>query len=126
MATVTLESRAGALLADLAGPDATFRPHQLEAVRDLVEDRARVLCVQRTGWGKSAVYFIATALLRERGAGPASSRRNSAARSSMAAAVVVVTATTVGHRPVPTAEPAHMVQFRGRDGTCLRLSPAVP
>jgi ATP-dependent DNA helicase RecQ len=71
MATVTLESRAGALLADLAGPDATFRPHQLEAVRDLVEDRARVLCVQRTGWGKSAVYFIATALLRERGAGPA-------------------------------------------------------
>ena len=71
MATVTLESRAGALLADLAGPDAAFRPHQLEAIRDLVEDRARVLCVQRTGWGKSAVYFIATALLRERGAGPA-------------------------------------------------------
>ena len=32
---------------------------------------ARVLCVQRTGWGKSAVYFLATALLRERGAGPA-------------------------------------------------------
>ena len=71
MATVTLETRAAALLADLAGPDATFRPHQLEAIRDLVEDRARVLCVQRTGWGKSAVYFIATALLRERGAGPA-------------------------------------------------------
>ena len=70
MATVTLEDRAAALLADLAGPDATFRPHQLEAMRDLVEDRARVLCVQRTGWGKSAVYFIATALLRERGAGP--------------------------------------------------------
>ena len=66
-----LDPRAQDLLADLAGPDATFRPHQLEAVRDLVEDRARVLCVQRTGWGKSAVYFIATALLRERGAGPA-------------------------------------------------------
>ena len=29
-----------------------------------------MLCVQRTGWGKSAVYFVATALLRERGAGP--------------------------------------------------------
>src|SRR4051812_47988708 len=57
--------------ARLAGPGAQFREHQLEAVRDLVEDRARVLCVQRTGWGKSAVYFIATALLRERGAGPA-------------------------------------------------------
>ncbi len=47
-----------------------FRPDQLEAIRDVVEDRARVLCVQRTGWGKSAVYFVATALLRETGAGP--------------------------------------------------------
>jgi len=36
-----------------------------------VDERARVLCVQRTGWGKSAVYFVATALLREQGAGPA-------------------------------------------------------
>ena len=70
MNTLTLEDRASALLAELAGPDAGFRPHQLEAVRDLVEDRARVLCVQRTGWGKSAVYFVATALLREAGAGP--------------------------------------------------------
>jgi len=70
MDTLTLEDRAAALLAELAGPGADFRPHQLEAVRDLVEDRARVLCVQRTGWGKSAVYFLATALLRERGAGP--------------------------------------------------------
>src|SRR5690242_5547819 len=50
--------------------DAAFREHQREAIADLVEDRARVLCVQRTGWGKSAVYFVATALLRERGAGP--------------------------------------------------------
>ena len=51
-------------------PAADFRPDQLEAIRDLVEDRSRVLCVQRTGWGKSAVYFVATALLREAGAGP--------------------------------------------------------
>ena len=58
------------LLERLAGPGARFREHQREAVTDLVEDRARVLCVQRTGWGKSAVYFIATALLREQGAGP--------------------------------------------------------
>ena len=43
----------------------------LEAIDDVVADRARVLCVQRTGWGKSAVYFVATALLREAGAGPA-------------------------------------------------------
>ncbi|HEX2162026.1 MAG TPA: RecQ family ATP-dependent DNA helicase [Thermoleophilaceae bacterium] len=51
-------------------PAAEFRDDQLEAIRDVVEDRARVLCVQRTGWGKSAVYFVATALLREAGAGP--------------------------------------------------------
>ena len=49
---------------------AQFRPGQLEAIRDVVEDHAHVLCVQRTGWGKSAVYFVATALLREAGAGP--------------------------------------------------------
>ena len=66
-----VDERAAVLLRELAGPDARFREHQLEAVRDLVADRARVLCVQRTGWGKSAVYFLATALLREQGAGPA-------------------------------------------------------
>lgn len=65
-----IDAAALAHLRALAGPEAEFRPDQLEAVRDLVEDRARVLCVQRTGWGKSAVYFVATALLRERGAGP--------------------------------------------------------
>src|SRR4051794_41149721 len=57
-------------LRKLAGPDAEPRPHQLEAVLDLAGDRARVLCVQRTGWGKSAVYFVATSLLRAQGAGP--------------------------------------------------------
>ena len=51
-------------------PGSSFRDGQLEAIADVVVDRARVLCVQRTGWGKSAVYFIATALLREAGAGP--------------------------------------------------------
>src|ERR1700709_1659 len=69
----TLTDRAPELLHELAGPDARFREHQLEAIADLVEDRARGLCVQRTGWGKSAVYFIATALLRSdptRPAGP--------------------------------------------------------
>ena len=70
-ATTDLETRATALLHALAGPEARFREHQLEAIADLVEDRARVLCVQRTGWGKSAVYFIATALLRSDRARPA-------------------------------------------------------
>src|ERR1700712_2910928 len=65
-----LETEALTLLRELAGPDATFREHQLEAVVDLVDGRRRVLCVQRTGWGKSAVYFLATALLRRQGAGP--------------------------------------------------------
>src|SRR5688572_11559767 len=51
-------------------PDADFRDGQLEAIEQIVERRGRVLCVQRTGWGKSAVYFVATAMLREAGAGP--------------------------------------------------------
>ena len=68
--STAIDSRAEQHLHALAGPQAEFREHQLDAVRDLVEDRARVLCVQRTGWGKSAVYFVATALLREAGAGP--------------------------------------------------------
>jgi ATP-dependent DNA helicase RecQ len=66
----TLEAEALELLRELAGRDATFRDGQLEAIRDLVAERRRVLCVQRTGWGKSAVYFVATALLRRQGAGP--------------------------------------------------------
>src|SRR3954447_6825322 len=54
----------------LAGPDARLREDQWSAISALVEDRRRALVVQRTGWGKSAVYFVATALLRARGAGP--------------------------------------------------------
>lgn len=54
----------------LAGPEARLRDDQWTAVRALVTDRVRALVVQRTGWGKSAVYFTATALLRARGAGP--------------------------------------------------------
>ncbi|MEU5847800.1 RecQ family ATP-dependent DNA helicase [Saccharopolyspora shandongensis] len=54
----------------LAGPDAALREDQWSAIRALVLERRRALVVQRTGWGKSAVYFIATALLRELGEGP--------------------------------------------------------
>ncbi len=50
---------------------ATFREGQDEAIRRVVEGRRRLLVVQRTGWGKSFVYFIATKLLREADAGPA-------------------------------------------------------
>jgi ATP-dependent DNA helicase RecQ len=52
-------------------PDSVFREHQEDAVRHVVEGRGRLLVVQKTGWGKSFVYFIATKLLREAGAGPA-------------------------------------------------------
>ncbi|HEX2865181.1 MAG TPA: RecQ family ATP-dependent DNA helicase, partial [Deinococcales bacterium] len=52
-------------------PDATFREGQIEAIRHVVEGRGRLLVVQKTGWGKSFVYFIATKLLREAGLGPA-------------------------------------------------------
>lgn len=52
-------------------PDASFRDGQEEAIRHIVEGRGRLLVVQKTGWGKSFVYFIATKLLRESGAGPA-------------------------------------------------------
>ena len=50
--------------------DATLREDQWTAIEALAVDRRRALVVQRTGWGKSAVYFVATALLRARGAGP--------------------------------------------------------
>ncbi|MBL6925544.1 MAG: ATP-dependent DNA helicase RecQ [Acidimicrobiia bacterium] len=51
-------------------PTSDFRDQQLEVIHRLVEQRQRVLLVQRTGWGKSAVYFIATRMLRDRGGGP--------------------------------------------------------
>ena len=52
-------------------PDAQFREDQSEAIRHVVEGRGRLLVIQKTGWGKSFVYFIATRLLRDSGAGPA-------------------------------------------------------
>ncbi|GAA5518721.1 ATP-dependent RNA helicase RhlE [Demequina sediminis] len=59
-----------ALRALVGRGDARLRDDQWTAISALVERRARALVVQRTGWGKSAVYFVATALLRARGAGP--------------------------------------------------------
>ncbi|WP_027931657.1 RecQ family ATP-dependent DNA helicase [Amycolatopsis thermoflava] len=65
-----LRERAETLLRALAGDGATLRDDQWTAIEALVAHHRRALVVQRTGWGKSAVYFLATALLRERGAGP--------------------------------------------------------
>ncbi|MFD4997097.1 RecQ family ATP-dependent DNA helicase [Streptomyces buecherae] len=57
------------LVGDTTGT-ARLREDQWRAIEALVADHRRALVVQRTGWGKSAVYFVATALLRERGSGP--------------------------------------------------------
>jgi len=65
-------SRALQLLRLASGiASASFREGQQEAIRHIVEGRSRLLVVQKTGWGKSLVYFIATMLLREAGHGPA-------------------------------------------------------
>ncbi len=58
------------VIAAMAGPDATPRDDQRAAVKALVADRSRVLVVQATGWGKSAVYWAATSALRADGSGP--------------------------------------------------------
>ncbi|MCY3873204.1 MAG: RecQ family ATP-dependent DNA helicase [Rhodobacteraceae bacterium] len=47
-----------------------FRPGQWEAIHALVNRQERRLVVERTGWGKSSVYFVATRILRDRGRGP--------------------------------------------------------
>ncbi|GAA3274419.1 RecQ family ATP-dependent DNA helicase [Paenarthrobacter aurescens] len=60
-----------ACLRELVGhPEAQFHDGQFEAIEALVDAGRRTLVVQRTGWGKSAVYFVASLLLRRRGAGP--------------------------------------------------------
>jgi ATP-dependent DNA helicase RecQ len=67
---MSLADRAQKLLTTLAGPGAVLRDDQLAAIRALVAEGRRVVVVKRTGWGKSAVYFLATRLLRDAGAGP--------------------------------------------------------
>ncbi|MGI4812483.1 MAG: RecQ family ATP-dependent DNA helicase [Janthinobacterium lividum] len=65
-------ARAVELLRMASGrPDAIFREGQEKAIRYVVNSQGRLLVVQKTGWGKSFVYFIATKLLREQGSGPA-------------------------------------------------------
>lgn len=69
--TDDLRAQALSALRRLVGrDDAVFHDGQYEAIEALVGGRRRALVVQRTGWGKSAVYFVATRLLRDQGAGP--------------------------------------------------------
>jgi ATP-dependent DNA helicase RecQ len=65
-----LEAAAGLVIGALAGPDARVRDDQLAAARVLAVEGRRALVVQATGWGKSAVYWIAARALRDAGAGP--------------------------------------------------------
>jgi len=67
---VTEDDALTALRRLVGNPDVTFRDGQAEAIRALVRQRRRALVVQRTGWGKSAVYFVTTMLRRAEGAGP--------------------------------------------------------
>ena len=64
------EQALGLLKSSIGKVDVSFHKGQWEAISDLVIDKSKLLVVQRTGWGKSSVYFIATKLLRERGFGP--------------------------------------------------------
>jgi len=57
-------------LHQMIGNNYNFREGQWEAIKNLVEARNRVLLIQKTGWGKSMVYFISTRILRDKGAGP--------------------------------------------------------
>ncbi|MEO6792725.1 MAG: RecQ family ATP-dependent DNA helicase [Mycobacterium sp.] len=68
--TTPVRADAQAILEQLAGPQARLRDDQWTAIEALVVQRRRALVVQRTGWGKSAVYFIAAKLLRGLGHGP--------------------------------------------------------
>ncbi len=63
-------SNAEGLLKAMLGNQANFRPGQWEAIEAIVSKKQHVLVVQRTGWGKSLVYFLATKLLRDQGSGP--------------------------------------------------------
>ena len=53
----------------MTNPEADFRSGQWEAIDHIVNQRGKVLCIQRTGWGKSMVYFVAAKLMRAQGHG---------------------------------------------------------
>src|SRR5438552_17175187 len=65
------KENAQSLLRQMLGPGTEFCEGQWEAIERVAQRRQRLLVVQRTGWGKSLVYFLAARILRGRGAGPA-------------------------------------------------------
>ncbi|MFY1697525.1 DEAD/DEAH box helicase [Solwaraspora sp. WMMA2101] len=101
-----LRERAEQVLQRLAGPGARLRDDQWRAIEALVVDRRRVLCVQRTGWGKSAVYFVATALLRTGAAGTASPAADAPAGAGAGPTVIVSPLLALMRNQVAAAERA--------------------
>ncbi len=65
-----MHARALSYLQQMLGPAAAFREGQWEAIDTAINKQRRLLVVQRTGWGKSLVYFLATRLFRDQGKGP--------------------------------------------------------
>lgn len=61
---MNIYEKADSILKDLYGPDAKFRDGQFEAIEATLSHK-RTFVVQRTGWGKSLVYFVCTKILRE-------------------------------------------------------------
>jgi len=120
-----LREEAERRLRGLAGESARLREDQWRAIEALVVTRRRALVVQRTGWGKSAVYFVATALLRARGAGPTvivspllSLMRNQVAAAERAG----IRAATVNSTNTQEWEPTYDLVRRGELDVLL-LSP---
>ncbi|QIG45299.1 DEAD/DEAH box helicase [Nocardioides anomalus] len=105
--------------------DATLREDQWRAIEALAVQRARALVVQRTGWGKSAVYFVATLLLRAQGAGPTvivspllALMRNQIAAAERAG----IRAVTINSTNMQDWEPIHD-QIRAGEVDVLLVSP---
>ncbi|WDZ87906.1 DEAD/DEAH box helicase [Micromonospora cathayae] len=128
------------MLRRLAGEHARLREDQWRAIEALVVDRRRVLCVQRTGWGKSAVYFVATALLRERvgsveggggaerqhvlaGEGGGATGSTGTTGSSGATGSTGTTGSTGPAGTTGTAGPAGAAGSAGRPGPTVIVSP---
>ncbi|BBZ09059.1 ATP-dependent DNA helicase RecQ [Mycolicibacterium doricum] len=116
---------AQALLEQLAGPQATLRDDQWTAIEALVIQRRQALVVQRTGWGKSAVYFISAKLLRSAGRGPTvivspllALMRNQVAAAERAG----VRAATINSGNVAEWDDIH-ARVRGGDVDVLLVSP---
>lgn len=108
----------------LENPHAAFRDGQWESIEELLK-RKRMFVVQRTGWGKSMVYFLATKLLRERGAGPTLliSPLLSLMRNQLeAAARIGITARTINSTNNEEWERIHR-ELRGDGVDLLLISP---